>query len=286
MRIGIITGSRRYLPSEESGESPAFKEIAQKLCFKISSHCEAALEERVSTRFGEAYLVEAEYPDHTFIFVSRHGEKARQMPIDFNYRANVWALKEKGVDFAIIFATVGVINPAFSLGKPFLFHDIYFIENRLPDGSLCTFYMDPQVKPRYQYIISSPFSQSLRKMLLSALSGAEFITYPSGVYGFVQGPRYNTLSEVKSLQNMGIIAVSQSAGPEVILAGEVGLPVAMVGFGTSYPAGVVAEATPKEEVTVNYQNSFDCFAGLLKEVFVSKNLGTVTFDNGYLLPVD
>ena len=42
----------------------------------------------------------------------------------------------------------------------------------------------------------------------------------------------------------GVSAVSQTAGPETVLAGEAGIPYALLGFVTDYANGVSAPSRP------------------------------------------
>ena len=69
-----------------------------------------------------------------------------------------------------------------------------------------------------------------------------------GCYGHVDGPRFNTKTEIRMLQNCGVTVVSQTAGPETVLAGEAEIPYALLGYATDYANGVKAEATPVEEL--------------------------------------
>ena len=48
-----------------------------------------------------------------------------------------------------------------------------------------------------------------------------------GCYGHVDGPRFNTKAEIRGLAPAGVTAVSQTAGPETVLAGEAELPFAL-----------------------------------------------------------
>ena len=66
-----------------------------------------------------------------------------------------------------------------------------------------------------------------------------------GCYGHVDGPRFNTPAEIAQLAACGVVAVSQTGGPETVLCGELELPFALVGFVTDYANEVVpGEPTP------------------------------------------
>ena len=65
-----------------------------------------------------------------------------------------------------------------------------------------------------------------------------------GVYGHVDGPRFNTRAEIRGLAACGVTHVSQTGGPEAVLCGEAELPYALLGYATDYANGVTDEATP------------------------------------------
>jgi purine nucleoside phosphorylase len=50
------------------------------------------------------------------------------------------------------------------------------------------------------------------------------------------------------LRACGVTAVSQTAGPETVLAGEANVPYALLGYATDYANGVSEEPTPVEEL--------------------------------------
>ena len=60
----------------------------------------------------------------------------------------------------------------------------------------------------------------------------------------MDGPRFNTKAEIRSLRAVGVTAVSQTAGPETVLCGEAGIPYGLLGFVTDYANGVAEEPTP------------------------------------------
>ena len=65
------------------------------------------------------------------------------------------------------------------------------------------------------------------------------------------------------LQQAGVTAVSQTAGPETVLAGEAEVPYALLGYATDYANGVHAEPTPVEELVRLVGASTETFAGVL-----------------------
>jgi 5'-methylthioadenosine phosphorylase len=62
-----------------------------------------------------------------------------------------------------------------------------------------------------------------------------------------------------------VTAVSQTAGPETVLAGEAELPFALVGYATDYANGVQPAATPIERLLELIAASTETFARVLTE---------------------
>src|SRR4029450_13909804 len=124
----------------------------------------------------------------------------------------------------------GAVDAASELGSLVCFDDLHFVNDRLPDGSLCTFFTEPGARERGHWIYEGPFSGDLR----GALLGAAFAVRDGACSGHVDGPRFNTRAEIRGLAAAGVTAVSQTAGPETVLAGEAELPVALAGYAPDY----------------------------------------------------
>ena len=160
----------------------------------------------------------------------------------------------------------GAVDTSVPLGSLVVFDDLHFLTNRLADGSICTFYDEPGDRLRGHWIYEGPFSQPLRRALLDATIAAGTPARDGGVYGHVDGPRFNTRAEIRSLALAGVTAVSQTAGPETVLCGEAELPFGLIGYATDYANGVAEVATPVEELLRLIAASSDVFAGVLGEV--------------------
>jgi purine nucleoside phosphorylase len=158
------------------------------------------------------------------------------------------ALAGCGVDALLAVTVCGAVDPTLGLGSVVIFDELHFPSNRLPDGSLCSLYDKPGLKGRGHWVFDGPFSEPLRAALSDAAhaSGAE--VRDGGCYGHVDGPRFNSRAEISALRSAGVSAVSQTAGPETVLAGEAQLPYALLGYVTDYANGVSAEPTPVQEL--------------------------------------
>jgi purine nucleoside phosphorylase len=243
MTVGIITGSGTYaLPGFEGGAP-----------------------EPVGTRWGEALISRGTVAGVDVAHVSRHGAGHVRLSNHVTHRANIGALAELGVDAVLAVTVCGAVDPGVELGSLICFDDLHFPVNRLPDGSLCTFYDEPGDPRRGHWIYEDPFAQPLRAALVEAAERQGLPLRDGGCYGHVDGPRFNTRAEVRGLAVAGVTALSQTAGPETVLAGEAELPFALVGYATDYANGVQAEATPVERLLELIAASTDAFARLLAD---------------------
>src|SRR5829696_390684 len=198
MEIGVITGSGSYaLPGFEGGAP-----------------------EPVRTPWGEARVSRGTFAGVQVAHVSRHGEGHVRLSNHVAHRANIGALAQLGVDAAIAVTVCGAVDAGVELGSLICFDDLHFPANRLPDGSLCTFFAEAGDPRRGHWIYEDPYSPALRGALLAAATGAGLAMRDGGCYGHVDGPRFDTKAEIRGLAATGVTAVSQTAGPETVLAGE------------------------------------------------------------------
>ena len=159
----------------------------------------------------------------------------------------------------------GGVDPSLALGSLVVFDDLHFISNRLPDGSLCTFFEEPGDPQRGHWILhGGPFSDGVREALLAGAAQAGHPARDGGVYGHVDGPRFNTPTEIAQLAACGVTAVSQTGGPETVLCGELELPFALIGFVTDYANEVIpGEPTPVSTLGELMASSTAVFAAVL-----------------------
>jgi purine nucleoside phosphorylase len=241
MAIGILTGSGTYaLPGfEGTGPQPVY------------------------TPWGEALVSRGEWAGVEVLHVSRHGPGHPRLSNHVMHRANIAALKELGAAGVLAVTVCGAVDPALPLGSLVCFDDLHFLSNRLPDGSMCTFFTEPGALERGHWIYEGPFSGDLRAALLAGGEAAGVPVRDGGCYGHVDGPRFNTRAEIRGLAAAGVTAVSQTAGPETVLCGEAELPYALLGFLTDYANGVKEEATPVDTLVEMMAASSQAFAAVL-----------------------
>jgi purine nucleoside phosphorylase len=240
MRVGVLTGTGTYA-LEDSASRP----------------------ERVATPYGDALVSEDKAGAVDVLHISRHEEGHLRLSNQVAHRANIAALKALGADCVLAVTVCGAVDRSVPLGSLIVFDDLHFLANRLADGSLCTFHDTPGAPGRGHWIFESPFAPALRAALLDASIAAGVPARDGGCYGHVDGPRFNTRAEIRSLAQAGVTAVSQTAGPETVLCGEAELPYALLGYATDYANGVSEEPTPVEELLRLIGASKDVFRSVL-----------------------
>jgi purine nucleoside phosphorylase len=240
--IGIVTGSGTYaLPGFEGGGP-----------------------DPVDTPWGVAQVSTGVWAGAEVLHVSRHGAGHPRLSNHVTHRANIAALKALGASGVLAVTVCGAVDPALPLGSLVCFDDLHFVSNRLPDGSLCTFFTEPGARERGHWIYEGPFSPVIRRALLDGAADAGAEVVDGGCYGHVDGPRFNTRAEIRGLAACGVTAVSQTAGPETVLCGEAELPYALLGFLTDYANGVQEEATPVSTLEAMMAASGEKFARVLR----------------------
>jgi purine nucleoside phosphorylase len=223
-----------------------------------------ARREHSANRFGDCELHRGTIGDRTIVHVSRHGEGHLRVSNHVNHRANVKALAEAGVDAVIGVTVCGAVDPTVAPGSLVAFDDLHFLVNRLPDGSLCTFHDEPGAAGRGHWVLGEPFSEPLRRALVDGAGAAGREIVDGGVYGHVDGPRFNTRAEVRTLAVAGVTAISQTAGPEAVLCGELEIPYALLGYVTDYANGVKPDdPTPLEELLRLIGDSGEAFGAVI-----------------------
>jgi purine nucleoside phosphorylase len=241
--IAIITGSGTYA-------LPGFE-------------VEQALEHE--TPFGTVTVARGGFAGAEVLHVSRHEPGHVRLSNQVAHRANIWALRDLGATAVIGCTACGALDPELELGSLVVFDDLHFSSNRMPDGSLCTFFLEPGDPVRGHWILhGGPFSEQARAALVAAAARASVAVRDGGTYGHVDGPRFNTPIEIAQLAACGVTAVSQTAGPETVLCGELELPYALMGFVTDFANEVLpGQPTPVAKLIELMGSSSEVFADVL-----------------------
>jgi len=196
------------------------------------------------------------------LFLARHGEPHRIAPHLINYRANIAALREAGVQQVVAFASVGGISAGLPAGSVVV-----------PDGILdythsrAHTFVDENVDAVTHIDFTHPFEPGLRTRLLAAAAGAGITVRDGGTYAATQGPRLESAAEIRRLERDGADLVGMTGMPEAALAREAGLAYAMLAVVANDAAGKGDSAAAV--ALEGAQAAFDAGMGRAREVLLA-----------------
>jgi 5'-deoxy-5'-methylthioadenosine phosphorylase len=219
--IGLIAGTGFYdLPALKDGES-----------------------RELDTLYGKAQIRSGEWNGARLIFLTRHGVGHSIPPHLINYRANIKAMKDLGVEQIIAINVVGGINPKLSPGDLCLVDDfIDFTSGRqhtFSDGS----------KPGVQHVdLTRPYDAKIQSALRQSAKESGILLHENGVYAGFNGPRFETPSEIRLAALAGATVVGMTGCPEVSLARELGIAYASIALVVNPAAGLSEAEITMDEI--------------------------------------
>ena len=219
--------------------------------------------EVLRTPFGEpsAPLVFGHLGGQQAVFLARHGHGHTIPPHEVNYRANIWALKEAGASHVIAVNAVGGITPTMTSGA-------LVIPDQIIDytyGRTHTFFGNGQ-KPVTHVDFTFPYCEDLRQALIAAAGDASLSVVRQGTYAATQGPRFESVAEIRRLERDGSDIVGMTGMPETSLARELGLCYASIGVVANPAAGKAAGTISLKEIERTLESGMEKVRSLLEQV--------------------
>ena len=212
MKIGVIGGSGLY-------DLPGLSELSKT---------------RVMTAWGapSAALTRGRLHGVELFFLPRHGSNHHLPPHLINYRANIAALADAGVEALVATAAVGGIEYAAGAGVIVIPQQVidytYGREHSYCDGT----------QPHPLHIdFTEPYTPHLRAHLIAAASAADVAVRTSGVYAATQGPRLESAAEIDRLERDGCTIVGMTGMPEAALARELDIDYVNISLVVNPAAG-------------------------------------------------
>jgi 5'-methylthioadenosine phosphorylase len=207
VRIGIIGGSGLYnMPGLEKPR-----------------------EVRVKTPFGDPSdaLVVGTLEGKRVAFLARHARGHRFLPTEINYRANVHAMKQLGVERIISVSAVGSLQEEL---KPldFLIPSQFFDRTR---HRVDTFFGDGVVA---HVGFDKPVCSQLAGVLGASCDAAKVRVHREGTYICMEGPQFSTLAESHVYRQLRFEVIGMTNLTEARLAREAEICYATVAMITDY----------------------------------------------------
>ena len=195
------------------------------------------------------------------LFLPRHGVSHTIPPHKINYRANLWVLKEAGVDTIIAVNAVGGIHADLKAGQ-------LVIPNQLIDYTTSrtnTFFGDG-LKEVVHIDFTEPYCESLRGKIVSCCKEQSLDFMADGTYAVTEGPRLETAQEINRLERDGCDIVGMTGMPEAALARELDICYACISVVANKAAGRGEEEITMEIINKNLGEGIATVRNVLAKV--------------------
>jgi 5'-methylthioadenosine phosphorylase len=205
--IGIIGGSGLY-------SMPGFSDVH---------------EVEISTPFGppsDPYVL-GKLEGRNVAFLARHGRGHRISPTELNFRANIYGMKQLGVERILSLSAVGSLKEEH---KPtdFVIPDQFFDRTK---HRVSTFFGEGVVA---HVSFADPVCGELGKVMKSACDGAKVTSKLGGTYLCMEGPQFSTKAESNIYRSWGMDVIGMTNLQEAKLAREAEICYATAAMVTDY----------------------------------------------------
>lgn len=193
-------------------------------------------------------------------FLPRHGAGHHILPSELPQRANIYALKELGVERIVAISAVGSLR-----------EEIHPLDLVIPDQLIdrtksrpSTFFGDGIVA---HVGFADPFCPQLRDLLAGSAEQAGVSIHRGGSYVVMEGPAFSTRAESELYRSWGASLIGMTALPEAKLAREAEICYAMVACSTDYDCWhAVEEDVTAELILRNLQRNVEVSKAIVRNV--------------------
>jgi 5'-methylthioadenosine phosphorylase len=184
---------------------------------------------RVDTPFGPPSdaLMRGRLGDVAVVFLPRHGVGHRLLPSEVPFRANVFALKQLGVEFLLSIGAVGSLREQLPPGHVVI--PDQFIDRTVARES--TFFGDGIV---VHVSLADPVCEVLADAVEAAARAAGGTVRRGGTYLCMEGPQFSTRAESHLYRQWGADVIGMTNWQEAKLAREAELCFASLALVTDY----------------------------------------------------
>ena len=190
-------------------------------------------EQTIETPFGDALVWTGEGGNEDVVFVSRHGVAHDVPPHRVNYRANIMALHQAGIERVVATFAVGGIASDIPPGAAVAIDQVI----DLTSGREHTFF-DGGEMGLHHAPFTEPICSALREAIVNKAPAFDLPIRPAGTYICFNGPRFETAAEIRMSALLGADVVGMTAMPEAALARELGIHYAGIAVSVNWAAGV------------------------------------------------
>lgn len=204
---------------------------------------------KVYTPYGppSPFLTVGHHGKGSVAFIPRHGRDHSIPPHKINYRANIYALKQIGVERIISISSVGSLRENLKPGE-FVFPDQFIDRTKARED---TFFDGGAV---VHVSSADPFCPEVSRVYRECADKLDIASHIGGTYVCVQGPRFSTRSESKLFRSWGADIIGMTLYPECILAREAQICYASISMVTDYDVWADKPVTAAEVTETMHKN--------------------------------
>ncbi|MGH7864439.1 MAG: S-methyl-5'-thioadenosine phosphorylase [Candidatus Binataceae bacterium] len=183
----------------------------------------------LSTPFGkpsDAY-VRGRIGDTDVVFLARHGRGHRILPGEINFRANIFGMKQLGVEYLVSVSTAGSMKQNIEPGHVVVPDQFFDRTCKRPS----TFFGNGIVA---HVSLADPVCAGLASVLVAAGREAKATVHAGGTYLCIEGPQFSTRAESRIFRSWGVDVISMTAMQEARLAREAELCYAVLALVTDF----------------------------------------------------
>ena len=212
---------------------------------------EVVKEHTVSTPFGSpsSEIIEAKLNNSSFYFIPRHGKSHNLTPSEVNYRANIFALKELGVEYVISVSAVGSLKEEY---PPTTFVLVDQFIDWTKGKRERTFFNDGFVG---HVSVAEPVEKKLMNMMADVCRELGIKHGIGGSYLCIEGPQFSSKAESNIYRSFGASVIGMTNVPESYLAKEAGMAYATIAMVTDYDCWKEEHCTLEEIMKVMATNN-------------------------------
>lgn len=208
----------------------------------------------------------------TIYFMPRHGRGHRLLPSEINHRANIFAMKECGVEAILSVSAVGSLAMEIR-PRDVLMPDQYF--DRMRSSPKHTFFGDGVAA---HISLADPICPFMHNLLVEVATSvrdsdpafADRKIHASGTYVNMEGPAFSTRAESEFYRRQGFQVIGMTTMPEARLAREAELPYATLALITDYDCWHIEEGHVTADLVAGHVRANKVFAQAILREFVAQ----------------
>lgn len=251
-RIGIIGGSGLY-------QIEGIKDVR---------------EVSIQTPFGEPSdkFMLGNLEGKEVVFLPRHGIGHRISPSSINYRANIYGMKELGVERIISVTACGSLREDL---KPLDFVVVDQFVDRTNYARDMTFFEGGIVG---HIVFAHPVCNELSQLVFEAGKTLKLNMHKGGTYINMEGPAFSTLAESNLYRNWGMDVIGMTNMPEAKLAREAEICYSTLACVTDYDCWHPQHETVTIDIVIqnllkNIENAKKIISQVIKNLNPKRNCG-------------